>query len=190
MKKLIWLVDMSLDGFMSGPNGELDWAGANMDDEMWEDVIELLNTVDTALFGRVTYQAFESYWPGAAKNPASPKNEQDFSRWIEKAPKSVASGTLKQLAWKNSMLLSGDVAEGVSKMKAQPGKNALMFGSCSLAAHLLKAGLIDELRIRVHPVVLGAGRALFKDGAGRQKLKLIKSRIFGSGVVALRYDVG
>ena len=189
MKKLIWLVDMSLDGFMSGPSGELDWAGANMDDELWEDVIDLLRTVDAALFGRLTYQNFENYWPTAASNPASPKNELHFSRWIEETPKTVASKTLNRLEWKNSILLNANVAEGVSKMKGQPGKNVVMFGSCSLASHLLKAGLIDELRIRVHPVVLGVGRPLFKDGAERHKLKLVKSRTFDSGVVGLRYNV-
>jgi dihydrofolate reductase len=189
MKRLTWLVDMSLDGFMSGPRGELDWAGASVDDELWGDVNQMLDTVDAVLFGRVTYQDFENYWPAAASNPASSKNEMDFSRWIEKTPKTVASTTLKGLDWKNSILLSSKVPEGVSELKRQAGKGVVMFGSCNLASQLFEADLIDKLQIRIHPVVLGAGRPLFKDGTVQHKLKLIKSTAFASGVVGLRYQL-
>jgi dihydrofolate reductase len=189
MKRLIWLVDMSLDGFMSGPRGELDWAGASVDDELWRDVNQMLGTVDAVLFGRVTYKDFENYWPAAGSNPASTKNEIDFSRWIEKMPKTVASTTLESLDWKNSKLLSSDVPEGVSELKRQAGKDVVMFGSCNLASQLFEADLIDELQIRIHPVVLGAGRPLFEDGTVPHKLKLIKSRAFASGVVGLRYQL-
>jgi dihydrofolate reductase len=189
MTKLIWLVDMSLDGFMSGPNGELDWAGADMDDELWDDVNKLLGTVDTALFGRVTYQNFEQYWPAVPLAPGKPKNELDFSRWIEETPKFVASTTLTNLEWKNSFLLGADVAESVRKLKEQAGENVLMFGSCSFASRLLPADLIDDLCIRIHPVILGVGRPLFKAGNKRHQLELTQSRTFGSGLVQLRYKV-
>lgn len=189
MRKLIWLMHTSVDGFVAGPNGELDWAGANMDDELWQDVWGLLGTVDVALFGRRTYQDFENYWPAVGKNTSSAKNELDFSRWIDKTAKSVASTTLKKLDWGNSTLLNDDVAVGVSKMKGQPGNNVLMFGSPGLASHLMRANLIDELRIDVHPITLGTGRPLFNDLPGRRKLRLIQVRTFKSGVVGLRYDL-
>jgi dihydrofolate reductase len=189
MRKVVWLVDMSLDGFMSGPNGELDWAAAQMDDEMWRGLNELLGRVDTAMFGRVTYQDFERYWPAVPGDPARPKNEIDFSRWIEETSKIVASTTLHKLEWKNSTLLSGDVAEGVSLMKKASGKDLLMFGSCSLAACLLKADLIDELQIRIHPVILGVGRALFKEGNMRRKLKMERAKVLDSGMVEIRYNL-
>lgn len=189
MKKLIWLVDMSLDGFMSGPNGELDWLGTDVDDEFWRDVNDLLATVDTALFGRATYQNFEQYWPKVPGNPASPKNEVEFSQWIEKTPKHVASTTLNSLSWNNSMLLHADVAGNVSKMKEGKGKHVLMFGSCNLAAQLFEANLIDEVQIRIHPMLLGAGRLAFKNGMMRPKLKLVQSKTFGSGVIGLRYEL-
>ena len=150
MRKLIWLMHMSLDGFVSGPNGEMDWAGASMDDELWEDVMELMGTVDTALFGRRTYQDFENYWPAVARNPSSAKSELNFSRWIDRTPKAVASRTLKNLDWRNSTLLGDNVEEGVAKLKGLPGNNVLMFGSPSLASRLFTADLIDELRIDVH----------------------------------------
>lgn len=189
MRKLIWLMHTSLDGFVSGPNGEMDWAGASMDDELWEDVMGLLGTVDAAMFGRVTFQDFENYWPAVARNPASVGNELDFSRWIDQTPKTVASRTLKKLDWKNSTLVNDNVAESVSRMKGQPGRDLLMFGSPGLASHLLKAAVIDELRIHVHPLILGVGRSLLRDVTGRHKLRLMKARPFRSGVVGLRYNV-
>jgi dihydrofolate reductase len=188
VRKLIWLIHTTLDGFVSGPNGELDWAGAAMDDELWEDVKELMDTVDGTLFERGTYQDFESYWPAVGKNPASGKNELHFSRWIQETPKTVASRTLKKLEWKNSVLVSEDVAESVSRMKGQAGRDVLMFGCPGLASDLWKAGLIDELRIDVHPLVLGEGRALFANEAVRRRLKLTKAKTFGSGVVGVRYN--
>ncbi|MGP0017849.1 MAG: dihydrofolate reductase family protein [Candidatus Sulfotelmatobacter sp.] len=192
MRRIIWLVDMSLDGFMSGPKGELDWAAAQMDDEMWEGLNELLRRVDAALFGRVTYQDFERYWrywPGVPGTPASPKNELNFSRWIEATPKIVASTTLRELGWKNSTLLSGSVADGILRMKKQSGRDLLMFGSCGFASRLLQTGLIDELQIRIHPVILGVGRPLFNEGNGRHKLKIERAKMLKSGLVELRYSL-
>jgi dihydrofolate reductase len=189
MRKIIWLVDMSLDGFMSGPKGELDWAAAQMDDEMWDGLNDLLGTVDGALFGRVTYQDFERYWRAVPENAASPKNELSFSRWIEEMPKMVASTTLHELEWKHSTLLSGDLAEGISRMRRHPGKDLLIFGSCSFAACLLKADLIDELQIRIHPVILGVGRVLFKEGNTRRKLKIERAKMLKSGLVEMRYSL-
>ena len=189
MRKLIWLMHMSLDGFVSGPNGELDWAGAGMDDELWADVMDLIGTVDAVLFGRVTYQNFENYWPAVARNPSSAGNELNFARWIDHTTKHVASQTLQRLNWNNSALLHDDVAEGISKIKAQLGNNLLMFGSPGLASHLMNARLIDELRINVHPIVLGGGRPLFNQVTERHKLGLLKSRAFRSGIVGLQYKM-
>jgi len=189
MRKLVWLVDMSLDGFMSGPNGGLDWAAAQMDDELWDSVNELLGRVDVALFGRVTYQDFERYWPRVPGNPMRPKHELDFSRWIEATPKIVASTTLRDLAWKNSRLLSADVAGDISRLKKQPGKDVLMFGSCNFASCLLRAGMIDQLQMRIHPVILGVGRPLFKERGGRHKLNLGRAKMFKSGLVELLYNL-
>jgi dihydrofolate reductase len=135
----------------------------------------------------VTYQNFEDYWPGVASKPSSAKNELDFSRWIDHTTKHVASKTLESLDWNNSDVLDDDVAEGVSRIKGQPGNNLLMFGSPGLASHLMNARLIDELRIDVHPIVLGGGRPLFNQVTGRHKLSLVQSREFHSGIVGLQY---
>jgi dihydrofolate reductase len=189
MRKIIWLVDTSLDGFMSGPNGELDWAAGHTNDELWDDVNHLLSRADAALFGRVTYKVFEQYWPAVPRNPASPKHELDFSRWIEASPKIVASTNLRRLEWENSILLGTDIAADITQMKAEPGKALLMFGSCNFAACLLEAGLIDELHIRIHPLILGVGRPLFSQEARRHKLTLLDSKVTKVGLVRLQYEV-
>jgi dihydrofolate reductase len=189
MRPLVWVVDMSLDGFMSGPKGELDWAGADIDDELWDDVNALLGEVDATLFGRKTYRNFEEYWPAVPGDAGRPKNEIDFARWIEATPKIVASNTLKTLEWKNSVLLQGDLAKEVSQIKAQAGKKIVMFGSCTLAGRLLQLGLIDELCLRIHPVILGSGRPLFQALDQRMRLKLTESRRFRSGLVQLKYEL-
>jgi len=189
MKKLIWLIDISLDGFMSGLNGELDWLGVDVDDEFWNDVNDLLGTVDTALFGRLTYQNFEQYWPNVTEKPGSPKHEVNFSRWIDETPKYVASSTLSQPKWKNSTVLKSEVANQVSKLKAGTGKGILIFGSCHLALQLLDANLMDEMQLRIHPTVLGEGRSAFHAGLKSHRLKLIQSRQFQTGVIRLRYQL-
>jgi dihydrofolate reductase len=189
MRKIIWLVHMSADGFVSGPAGELDWAGANIDDELWEHVNQPIATSDAALFGRITYQNFEQYWRAVAVNPASSKNDRDFSHWIEGAQKIVASTTLGRLQWQNSTLLRDDVLNEIARLKKQPGKNILLFASFSLAARLLQANLIDELQMEMHPLLLGVGRPWCSHAADRRKLKLISFQTFCSGVIGLRYNV-
>jgi dihydrofolate reductase len=106
LRKLISLVHVSLDGFTAGPDGEMDWIGNRMDDELWEHATTLLTTVDGVIFGRVTYQLFVDYRPVAATNPSSTRNEAAFAYWIENVPKSVTSSTLKKVAWKNTELIA------------------------------------------------------------------------------------
>jgi dihydrofolate reductase len=185
MRKVILSIQVTLDGFIEGPKGELDWMV--MDEELWEYVNDLLSTVDTTLFGRVAYQGFANYWPAAATNPLSPKNEIDFAHWIEKTPKIVFSKTLEKLEWKNSRLVKGNIVEEVAKMKQQPGKDLLMFGGAGIASTFMKLDLIDEYRIKVHPIILGKGIPLFKGIKDRMNLKLLKSKTFDSGVVGLYY---
>ena len=187
MRNLVWLMHISLDGFAAGPDGEMDWAGAAMNDELWKEVKQLMGAADATLFGRRTYHDFENYWPRAATNPASSKDDREFAHWINDMPKFVASNTLRKVEWKNSILLEGDVAAGVGKLKAQPGRDVLLFGSPGLAAHLWNGGFIDQLAIFVHPMLLGAGRPLIPEATARQKLKLESSKKFSSGVVGLRY---
>lgn len=187
MRKVILQIGVSLDGFIQGSNGDLEWMF--IDDELWQDIDELLNTVDMALFGRVAYQEFGDYWPAAAANPKSPQNEVDFAHWIEKTPKIVFSKTLPSADWANSRLVKSDVANEITTLKQQPGKHILLFGGAGIAQTFMQLGLIDEYRIKIYPVVLGNGIPLFKDGTDRNKLKLLTTRTFSAGVVEIHYQV-
>ena len=188
MRKVILFMVYSLDGFVGGPKGELDWE--DRDEEVSRDFVnDMLSTVDIMLLGRVLYQGFEQAWPAMAADPSSPKEIVDFAHWIEDTPKIVFSKTLDKIGWKNSRLVSvnsdEDIAREVSKLKQQPGGDMVVFGGARFAQTLVQLGLIDEYRLKVQPVALGGGLPLFN---GRVNLKVIKSKAYKSGVVGIYYQ--
>jgi dihydrofolate reductase len=176
---------ISLDGFAAGPNGELDWISYDAELEKYAEGI--VSTVGTALYGRVTYQMMESYWPTVLTNPSSTKHDLDHARWIENIPKIVFSKSLAKVEWNNTRLIKDNIAAEISKLKQQPGKDLVIFGSPGLARTFIQLDLIDEYRLTVNPVVLGSGMPLFNDLKDRVELKLLNTKTFGSGVVALHY---
>jgi dihydrofolate reductase len=180
MRKVIVSNLVSLDGFIAGPNGEIDWFRAD-DKEFTQYAVDLVTVVGTILFGRVTYQMMASYWPTATEE------EPRITAAMNDLPKIVFSTTLDKLDWKNSRLVKANMGEEVSRLKQQPGKDMVIFGSGSLVSGLTRLGLIDEYRIVVNPVVLGSGIPLFKDIENRLSLKLLTTRTFDSGVVVLYY---
>jgi dihydrofolate reductase len=188
MRKVILAMNITLDGFISGANGELDWV--TMDEEIDNSLLpDLLSTVDTALIGRVLYQGFANYWPSAeTKNPSLSKGEIEFAHWINNAPKIVFSKTLEKVEWTNSTLVKENIAQEIAKLKQQPGKDLVLFGGVNIAQTFVSLGLIDEYRLLVSPVVLGSGKPLFKDIKNRRDLKLLKSKTFKSGAVGLHYQ--
>ena len=185
MRKLVLLMHISLDGFTAGPGGELDWI--TVDEEVWKEVIEQQSMADAALFGRVNYQGFESYWPTVPTDPNASSNEVEHARWLEQTPKYVFSTTLEQVTWRNTRIVKGNIAEEIADLKQQSGKGLLFFGGASLAQILVREGLIDEYRLLVNPVVLGKGSRLFQDIPERIPLKLVASKAFRGGVVRLHY---
>jgi dihydrofolate reductase len=156
--------------------------------EIKEYAIDLLSKVDALLFGRVTYQLMADYWPAAATNPSTPKSDLEIADKMNNLPKIVFSKTLQEVKWNNSRLVKENIAEEISKMKQQPGKDMVIFGSGSIVSTLMQHGLIDEYRIIVNPVVLGNGNPLFKGINGKHNLKLLRTRVFSSGVVILYYE--
>jgi dihydrofolate reductase len=185
MRKMIAALQVSVDGFIEGPNGELDWAMAE-DEETWRDMDETLATVDAFVLGRVMYPAYEQYWLGVLANPDSvSKNEVAYARRADQTPHLVLSRTLDKVAWKTARIVR-DVEE-LRRMKEEPGKNLLALGGATLVSSLLNVGLIDELRLMVNPLVLGGGKTLFKDVKGRHSLSLIRSKPLASGKVSLIY---
>jgi dihydrofolate reductase len=135
------------------------------------------------LLGRVTYQEFASYWP--YQNSA----EQPFTDYLNNTPKFVVSTTLEEpLQWQNSTLIEGNVAEEVARLKRQPGKDIGIVGSGALVRSLLRDGLLDQLTLMVHPIVVGRGKRLFEEGGDRKALELVDSKTFGTGVLYLTYQ--
>jgi dihydrofolate reductase len=177
---------ISLDGFAAGPNGELDWA--SYDEELEKYAEGIVSTVGSPLYGRVTYQLMESYWPSVLKNPAATQHEIAHARWLENVEKVVFSKSLAKVEWNNTTLIKDNIVQEVSKLKQQPGKDLVIFGSPGLTHTFMASDLIDEYRLTVNPVILGQGMPVFKDFKDRSDLKLLNAKTFGSGVVALHYE--
>ena len=170
MRKVILSNNVTLDGFFEGPNKELDWQ--IVDGENKEYAIDLLSKVDALLFGRVTYQLMADYWPAAATNPSTSKGDLEIADKMNNLPKIVFSKTLQRVEWNNSRLVKENIAEEISKMKQQSGKDMVIFGSGSIVSTFMQFGLIDEYRIILNPVVLGNGKPLFKGINDKNHLKL------------------
>jgi dihydrofolate reductase len=185
MRKIIASEMVSLDGYFAGPNGEIDWH--IVDEEFNSYAIELLGTVDTIIFGRATYQLFENYWPAAEVNPSTSKSDRVIANRINDAIKIVFSPSLGKVAWKNSRLLKEIIPEEIVNLKQQPGKDMVIYGSGSIVSAFTRLGLIDEYRIFVNPVVLGAGKPLFTGLQDKLNLKLLGTKVFGTGTVLLDY---
>lgn len=186
MRKVIWLMHVSLDGFVAGPKGEIDWI--YLDDEIFEDGENMIKTADTALYGRVTYQLMKDYWPTAADKPGATKHDIEHGRWVNAASKIVFSRTLKEVGWQNTRIVRDNIAEEVAKLKKQPGKNLILFASPTLASTFLNRDLIDEYWFNINPIILGNGKPLFKDISGMHKLNLLGAKTYDNGVVKLHLN--
>ncbi len=186
MRKLIVSVHISLDGFVAGPNGEMDWI--HVDDELFDYISKLTGQSDAAIYGRVTYQMMDAYWPTAADQPDASKHDIEHSEWYNRVEKYVLSDTLTELKPKTTFL-SGDIAEKVGSIKVQSGEKLLMFGSPTAAQTLMRLNLVDELWLFVNPVLLGRGIPFYKDLSQMKRLHLIESHVFSSGVTELHYQI-
>jgi dihydrofolate reductase len=175
----------SLDGFVAGLNGEMNWI--KVDEEMFDFVATMTDKADTALYGRVTYQMMESYWPTAGEKPNASKHDIEHSTWYNKVSKIVLSKTIKDTGLKNTKVISENLSDNINKIKQQDGKNILIFGSPSASNSLLNKGLVDEFWIFINPILLGQGIPLFKDISESVKLRLIETMKFENGVIALHY---
>jgi dihydrofolate reductase len=181
VRKLISFMVVTLDGYYEGPNGEFDWP--NVDDEFYEFSISQLNDIDTLLFGRVTYDGMASFWP----TPAALEADPAVAERMNSIAKIVFSSKLDTADWQNTTLVDGNVAATVTELKQQPGKDLALFGSPGLTVSLLEEGLVDEVRVMVQPILLGAGRSLFKELTKRVPVQLTRTTTFSSGNVLLCY---
>jgi len=179
------MMSVSLDGYIEGPNRELDWH--LVDDELHSHFNEQLGAMGAFLNGRVMYELMAGFWPTADTDPSSTGPMVEFARIWRDMPKIVYSTTLEHADW-NTTVVRDVVPEEVMALKAQPGGD-LALGGADLAAAFMRHDLIDEYRIYVHPVVIGGGKPLFPPSSGvAVVLGLVETRAFGNGVVLLRYE--
>jgi dihydrofolate reductase len=184
MRKIIFMMSVSLDGFFEGPERELDWH--LVDDELHRHFNEELGAMSAFLDGRVTHELMAGFWPTADADRASTDPMAEFARIWRDMPKTVFSRTLEQAEW-NTTIARDVVPEEIVALKAQPGGD-MVVGGADLAAAFIQHDLIDEYRIYLHPVLIGKGRPLFQPSAAGLNLRLAGTRTFGNGVVLLRYQ--
>jgi dihydrofolate reductase len=186
MKKLIVFMHTSLDGFVAGPKGEMDWI--HVDPEMFELAGKQTDEADMALYGRVTYEMMQAYWPTAGEQPNASKHDIEHSHWYNQVQKLVISKTLSEAGLKNTRVIRENINDEISKIKQGEGKDIVVFGSPSICHILMKHDLIDEYRLFINPILLGEGIPMFKDIEQRQQLTLVSDMIFKSGVACLHYS--
>ncbi|MES2377347.1 MAG: dihydrofolate reductase family protein [Bacteroidota bacterium] len=188
MRKIISFMHISLDGFVAGPNGEMDWI--KVDEEVFDYVGTRISEGDTALYGRVTYQLMEGYWPTAGDKPGASKHNIEHSKWYNNVHKVVLSKTLKDMDLTNTTIISDNLSDRINEIKQQPGNEILLFGSPTATHSLIQQNLVDGYWLFVNPVILGQGIPLFTDIKDKIKLNLSPAtRQFACGVTELNYTV-
>jgi dihydrofolate reductase len=181
LRKVVASEIVSLDGVVESPDA---WHFPYFNDEMGEAIGEAMAASDAMLLGRVTYEEFAAFWPAQGG-----EDDQEIADYMNNTPKFVVSKTLEEpLEWNNSTLIKEDVAEEIAKLKQQPGKDISITGSPTLVRSLLQDGLLDELRLMVHPIVVGSGKRLFEEGSDQKALELVDSKRFSTGVLYLTYQ--
>jgi dihydrofolate reductase len=186
MRKITSFMHVSLDGFVAGTKGEMNWI--KVDEEIFEYAGKMTDRSDTALYGRVTYEMMESYWPTAADKPNASKHDIQHSKWYKDVEKVVVSNSMKGRKIPNTRIVGEDLEAQIKELRHQPGNDIVIFGSPSASHSLMQLNLVDQFWLFINPVLLGAGVPLFKGIKERVNLKLVETKPFASGVVALHYQ--
>jgi len=190
MRKIISFMHISLDGFVAGLNGEMDWI--KVDEEIFDFVGKRISEGDTALYGRVTYEMMENYWPTAADKPTASRHDIEHSKWYSKVHKVVLSKTMKDTGLADTTIISDNLSDSINKIKQSrndESSDILLFGSPAATHSLIQQNLIDGYWLFVNPIILGQGIPLFADIKEKIKLKLLTTRPFTCGVTELNYTV-
>jgi dihydrofolate reductase len=189
MRKLIISMNLSLDGYLSGPRGELDWHFESWNEAMGYWLLEQLNEADTILLGKNTYEAMSAYWPVRPCETDFPRQDLAIADRMNQYRKIVFTRSKATPSWNNSMFTQGEPGEEIPQLKKKAGKNIILYGSGRLATAIIQSRLADELLLWIHPVILGNGRMLFNNINERVHLKLVRSVPFETGVVAFSFEV-
>jgi dihydrofolate reductase len=188
MRKIVVSHWITLDGFIAGPNGEMDWVATGFDEAMGLYESELVNAADTLVLGRVTYESFAGSWPHVPDSPHASEGEKEYARRLNSMRKIVFSRSLERAEWNNSTLAREIVPDEIARLKQEPGQNILIYGSASVVSSLTNLGLIDEYQLLVYPLILGQGKPLFKGIQRQVSLSLAEIKTHSSGIVRLTYQ--
>ncbi|MGZ5242491.1 MAG: dihydrofolate reductase family protein [Bacteroidia bacterium] len=180
MRKLILQVQMSIDGYIAGPNGEMDWMVWNWDDELKQYTTKINDPTDTIVLGRKLAQGFIPYW---ASNP-----QEEGADKINSAKKVVFTKTLQKSEWENTVLAKGDIVDEINQLKKQEGNDIIAFGGATFVSSLIKHNLIDDYHLFINPTAIGNGMPIFKEIDGKQNFSLIKATPFNCGIVVQHYQ--
>lgn len=183
MRKLKLQVQLSVDGYVAGTNGEMDWMTWSWDDAIKKYVDDLIDSIDCILLGRKMAEGFITHWSNVIANPTDP--EFLFGKKMTDTHKVVFTRTLGKSEWKNTVLAKGNLADEINQLKKQEGKDIIVYGGANFVSNLIQHGLIDELHLFINPAAIGKGMAIFK---GKTNLKLIESTSFTCGIVVLKYE--
>lgn len=187
MRKIFSFMHISLDGFVAGPNGEMDWI--KVDEEIFDHVGKRISEGDTALYGRLTFEMMENYWPTAADKPTATNHDIEHSKWYSKVQKVVLSKTMNSAGLINTKIISDNLSDRINEIKQQEGEDILLFGSPTATHSLMQQNLIDGYWLFVNPIILGQGIPLFVGIKDKIKLKLLTTYQFTCGVTELNYIV-
>ncbi|NHE57217.1 dihydrofolate reductase family protein [Cyclobacterium plantarum] len=188
MRKLKLQVQLTVDGFISGEKGEMDWMTINWSDDLKSYVDGLLQPVDAILLGRHLAEGFIPHWEAVANDQENPEREAGIK--FSETHKIVFSKTLTKSKWENTVVENGDFVEAIKALKQQAGNEMIVYGGGKFVSFLIKEKLIDEMYLFVNPAIIGKGMSIFKEAEARQKLNLLASRQFACGIVVLVYQTG
>jgi dihydrofolate reductase len=186
MRKLKLQVQMTVDGYIAGPNGEMDWVTFNWDDALKQYVTDLTEPVDCIVLGRKLAEGFIPHWAGVAADPDNP--EVTAGQKFTDTPKVVFTKTLDKSAWDNTVLAKGDLVDEIAQLKKQAGQDIIAYGGATFVSALIKQGVIDEFHLFINPAAIGNGMTIFKELDSKQNLTLVKATSFDCGIVVLNYE--
>jgi dihydrofolate reductase len=185
MRRIIMFNLVSADGFFAGADGNIDWHVTDQEFDRW--AAETMGEYDTVVLGRVTYELFAGYWPGALTDPATSDEDRVVARALNDMTKIVFSKSLEKADWDNTQVWREVEPQAIARLKEQTGKDMVVYGSGTIVQQLTRFGLMDEYRFMVSPVILGTGRPLFED-VEKKDLRLLGAKTFTAGNVLLRYQ--
>jgi dihydrofolate reductase len=186
MRKIKLQMQLSLDGFVSGPEGEMDWMVWEWDQTLKNYVAGLTNSADTFLMGRVTGEGMAVYWPTVTSNPESKEEEKWMAEKLNNSPKIVFSKTVTHINWTN-VRVANDIIEEVRELKKEPGKDILIYGGAGIVSSFIRENLIDEYHLFINPVIIGKGKAIFSNTMQTMPLKLVDTIKSNTGIIILQY---